>query len=69
MIEPMLLEKTKVRVSLVVVSTIEVFESMGAGFTLLGFQPRKIRLAITFATPCKVLVVFRFVQTITFDVF
>jgi len=63
----MLSEKTKVKVCLVVTLTVEAFESVGARFTLLGFQSKGIRL--TFATLCKMLVVFRFVGTVIFGIF
>jgi len=36
-IEPMLPEKTKVRVCLMVALTVEAFEGMGARFVLLSF--------------------------------
>ena len=68
-IKPMLLEKIKIKVCLVVTSTVEAFEDVGARFTLLGFQSRGIRLVITVATPCKMSVVFRFVVTVTFGTF
>jgi len=68
-IESMLLEKTKVRVCLVVTSTVEAFEGVGVRFSLLGFQSRGIRLVITFATLYKMSVVFRFVGTVTFGTF
>ena len=42
---------------------------MRAWFAFLGFQPQWINLGVSFATPAKFLVVFRFVQVITFDVF
>jgi len=69
MIELMLPEKTKVRVYLVVTSTVKAFEGVRARFALLGFQSREIKLAIIFTTPCKMSVVFRFVGTITFGIF
>jgi len=68
-IEPILPEKIKIKVCLVVTSTVEAFEGVGARFTLFGFQSRGIRLAITFAILCEILVVFRFVVTITFGTF
>ena len=68
-IKPILPEKTKVRVCLVVTSTVEAFEGMGARFTLLGFQSKGIRLAIIFAILCKMSAVFRFVGTVTFGIF
>ena len=68
-IEPMLLEKIKIRVCLVVNLTVKTFEGVGARFFLLSFQSRGIRLVITFATLYKMSVVFRFVGTITFGIF
>ena len=68
-IKPILPEKTKVRVCLVVILTIEAFEGVGVMFSLLDSQSREIRLATTFATPHKMSVVFRFVGTITFGTF
>ena len=68
-IKPILLEKTKVRVCLVVILTVEAFEGVGARFILLGFQSRGIRLAITFAVLYKMSVVFRYVRTMIFGIF
>ena len=62
-------EKIKVGISLVIVLTVEAFKGMGVGFTLLSFQFRRIRLAVTFAILYEVLVVFRFMWAITFDTF
>ena len=69
MIKLMFLEKTKVRVCLVIISIVEVFEGVKVWFALLGFQSRGVELAITFITPSKILVVFRFVGSVTFDTF
>ena len=68
-IEPVFPKRTKVRVSLVVISTVKAFKDIGAGFSLFDFQSGGISLAVTFATPCEVLVMFIFMWTITFDIF
>ena len=68
-IKPILLEKTKVRVYLVITLTVEVFEGVGARFILLDFQSRGIRLAITFAILHKMSAVFRYVRTMIFGTF
>ena len=68
-IEPVFLEKTKIRICLVITLTVMVFEGVKAWFTLLGFQPRKISLTISFIVPNKVSVVFRFMGPIAFDAF
>ena len=65
----MLPEEIKIRVSLVIILTIEAFEIIRAWFTLLDFQSERIRLTITFVALPKVSVVFGFVWTITFDAF
>jgi len=42
---------------------------MRTWFTLLGFKSRRVRLLICLATPCKLVVMFRFVEAIALDAF
>jgi len=63
------LEQTQVGISLMIATAIRAFEQMRAQFVFLGFQPRWVNLGVSFTTPAKFSVVFRFVQAITFDTF
>ena len=42
---------------------------MGTRFTFLGFQPWRVHLGISFATPSKFTMMFGFVWSIAFDTF
>ena len=68
-IEPVSPKQTLIGVCLVVSATIRVLEQMGARFSFLGFQPRRIHLGISFATLSEFLMMFRFMWTIAFDAF
>ena len=62
-------ERTQVGVSLMITTAIRAFERMRAQFAFLGFQPWWVNLGVSFATPAKFSVVFRFVWAVTFDTF
>ena len=52
-----------------VILAVWTFEDMWAWFTFFGFKAWWVSLFISFATPTELVVVFRFMQTITFDTF
>ena len=62
-------EQTQVGISLMITTAIQAFERMRAWFTFLGFQPWWVNLGVSFTTPAKFSVVFRFVRAVTFDAF
>jgi len=48
---------------------VRAFEGVGARFFFLGFEPRWVSLIVSFAAPCKLIVMNRLVGAITLDIF
>ena len=62
-------KQTICRVSYIRILTIEILETMRARIAFLSFKSRRINFVISFATPCKIVVIISEMQTITFCTF
>ena len=67
-VELMLPEGIKVRISLMTISTVEIFEEVRAWLSMLGFQSWRISITVTFTVPYVVAIMVCFMRSITFDV-
>ena len=61
LVEVMILERTDVRISLVITLVVDTFECMRAQFTLFGFKMQRIDLEICLITLGKMVMMFDFV--------
>jgi len=52
-----------------IASTVRAFKGMRIWFTFFCFKVRRIHLRVSFATPAKLMIVFRLVRPITLDIF
>ena len=62
-------KRTLIGVCLMVTAAIRALEWTGTGFAFLGFQPWRVHLGISFATPSKFAMMFGFVWSIAFNTF
>ena len=67
--ETMSPEWTCVRVGLVVSFAVWTFEGVGAWIAFFGFKSGRVKFGVSFATPAKFPVVFRFVRTVALNAF
>ena len=68
-IEPVFPEEILVRVYLIIILAVKIFERVRVWFTLLGFEFRRISFTVCFIVLSKVLMMFGFVGAIIPDVF
>ena len=67
MVEPVFLKWAKVRVCLVIAMAVRALENMWAQFAFFYFKVQRVHFFVSFAAPPKLMMVFRFVRSITFD--
>ena len=64
----MSLERTDIKVSLIIVFAIQALKAMKTEFTLFGFKFMQISIQVCFATPSKISVVFNFIEAVIFNI-
>jgi len=69
MVETMFPEGISVQVCLMITSTIGVFEQVRTWFALLGLKSQRVCFFIGFIIPSKVIMMFRFMRTVAFNIF
>jgi len=65
----MSLERTLVRVCLIIILAIWTLERVGAQFFLLCFKPKRVSFRIYFTIPSEIMMIFRFMRTIALYAF
>jgi len=60
-------KQTLIGIGLMVTLAVRAFERMGAWFTFLGFQSRRVNFVICLTTPTEFSMVFGFMGAVTFD--
>ena len=68
LIEVMSLEKTDIKVSLIIFFAIQALKAMRTEFTLFGFKFMQISIKVCFATLSKMSVVFNFIEAVIFNI-
>jgi len=66
-IEPILLEQTEIGVCLMVSMTVRALEEVRARFAFLSLKSKGVSFSIHFATPPKLVMIFRFMRSVALD--
>jgi len=66
-VEVIALEQINVRVCLVVILAVDVFERVGTRFALFSFKVREVSLEVSFAVSDEVTIMFHFMGAIVFQ--